>query len=301
MKACYFPAIARGTAGALSTLAAGEWGIVPANSSMVTTDNFITDLTGFIPADEATEANMNKKLKIVSRRSASDVTLYCSPSFALSDVVKYSFVAYGAGTKQVTTITSVLPAVQKTGDIYTIKIIDLSSGTFPMLKKSYQVVHIGTDFTTTTVLDGMRTLINADTDFNIVATGTTTLILTAATVDQTFATATSDAASIFTTVLTTKNIPSTGTLAKVQALEQECNSYQFGVYNKVLFAKTAPTKVQPTETTFDYYILELKNLYNPVDGGKYVGNMPLKLYIIEKSGATNSFGDLLKATFTANF
>jgi hypothetical protein len=301
MKQCYFPGITRGTAGALSTLAAAEWGIVPATSSMISTDGFTTDLTGYIGVGGATDPSLEAlKFKLVTRRSSTDLNFYCSPAFSLSQITKYSYVPYSAGTAQVTTITPVLPATQYTGDVYSIKLIDLTTGTQPMLRKTFQVVHVGTDFTTTTVMDAFRTLINADEDFSfVVATGTTTLILTLSK-DYTLATATDDLASVFTTVLTTKMIPSTGTLAKITALEQECNSYQYGVYNKVLFPKTAPSKMQPSQTTFDQYILEIANPFSPVDGSKMQANNPLKLYIVETAGATNSFGDLLKAAFPTN-
>jgi len=255
MKSIYFPGATVGVAGALSTLAAGQYGIVPADSSMLPTDTFAITLAGFIAADANTNANEKRQFKVVTRRSATDLTLYCSPEFSLSEIVRYQKIAYSAGTAQVTTITPVLPATQYPGDIYTIKLIDLTTGTMPMLRKSFQVVHTGTDFTATTVGDAFRAQINADEDFAITASGTTTLILTADK-DITFASATDDLASVFTTVLTTKMIPATGTLAKVLALEQECNSYQFGVWNKVLFPKVAPSKAQPfCFQPFDIYVL----------------------------------------------
>ena len=292
MKACFFPGITLGTAGAMSTLAVQQWGVVGEGANIQAADNFIATIVGYI-ATAGVNALERKGFHFVSRRADSSLDL--SPVIRLSDITKITKLAYAAGTKQVTTITSVLPATQKVGDIYTIKLIDVSApATIPMTRKSYQVVHTGTDFTTTTVLDAFRTQINADADFGpLVATGTTTLILTAANVDQAFATATADAASIFTTVLTTKNIPSVGTLAKVLALEQECNSYQYGVYNKVSFEKTAPSRVQPGETTFAICIIEFAKPIQVGTGqrGAYVS----KLYIIEKAGATTPPSSFLPA------
>jgi hypothetical protein len=297
MKHIYFPGITRATndgTPVLSEVAAGEWAIVAEDSSMLATSAFQVDLTGFVAADAATNANEKSKFKLITKLA--DGNWYSSIAFSLNEIVKYQKIAYNAGTAQVTTITPSLPATQKKGDVYRLKIIDLTAGTANVMRKNYEVVHTGTDFTTTTICDAFRTAIAADADMTgyITGSGTTTLILTAAK-DKAFAVATDELMAAFTVALTTKMIPAIGTLAKVQALEQECNAYQYGVWNKVLHPKTAPSYVQASQTTFDIYVLELKKAYNPVDGGKYAGANTIKLYIVETAGATNSFGDLLEA------
>ena len=295
MKALYFPGATRGTAGALSTLAAGQWGLMAAGSSMLATDNFVTTLANFTSATAPETLTPKLGFHIVTR--AADSSLVISPEIVVDNIVKVTKVAYSAGTSQVITITPSLPATQYAGDIYTLKLIDITVGTANLLRKSFQVVHTGTDFTATTICDAFRTLIAADSDFSfITGSGTTTLILTAAK-DRAFATATDDLASVFTTALTTRMIPSSGTLAKVQALQDEIESYELGYWNKVYFPKAGVDRIPASVTTFDITIVEMMLPFNPADGSKVKGGYPFKLYIVETASATNPPSALLVALY----
>lgn len=292
MKACFFPGITIGAAGTLgANLTVQTWGVVGEGANIQATDSFIATIVGYV-ATAGVNSLERKGFHFVSRRA--DGSLDLSPVIKLSEITKITKLSYNAGTAQVLTITPVLPGTQKKGDAYTIKLIDISApSTIPMTRKNFQVVHVGIDFTTTTLCDAFRTLINANIDLLITGTGVATLILTGNNPEVAFASATDDLGSAFTTVLTTKNIPSVGTLVKVLALEQECNSYQFGVWNKVLFDKPAPSKVQPGETTFDICIVEFAKPVQFAAGvkGAYVS----KLYIVEKSGAVTPPSSFLPA------
>jgi hypothetical protein len=285
----------------LADIAAGEFAIVPADSSMISTSHFqVANLAGFIAADANTNFLEKRSFKII--RKLADGTYYSSIPICMHDIVRYQRIPYSAGTAQVTTISPAIPATQYAGDTYTLKIIDLTTGTMPMLRKTFQQVHTGTDFTVKSLIDNLVTLINADTDLSITAAnaGDTTLTLTADK-DVTFAVALDDmAGGLWTSVLTTKMIPATGTLAKIQALEKEIAAEEFGYENRVLFPKTFVSMIPSGSTDFTVSIIEMKKEYTPVDGGNYRGANTIKLYLCEVVGAGTQVGELIAVNLTKN-
>jgi len=253
---------------AISAMTAGRAGFYDGDA-----DNLVDDLD---------LVSRKAPLQIVWKKS--DGSIESSNIFTIEDIVSVSKAGYDAGTAQVVTITPALPATQAKGDIYTLKVIITTPGTAVMQKKTYEVINTtGVDFTATTLGNAFRSLINADSEIPVTATGTTTLILTAD-IDENFRVATDDNMAAAGVVYTTNMDLSFGTPAKIKDLEAECESYGQGITNKVGFPVKRPDS-EVGSGNYDVYIVALELKGKNVDSANPSKYEDLTLYIAEPTGA----------------
>ena len=240
----------------------------------------VRDLTGVTPKELIQVVYKNSKGK-----------LQTSQPFTLSEVVKGEFLGANAGQKQKWTVTPVIPSTQVKGMEWIVKLIDTSGGNVSLEVKTFNVVHTGVDFTAETLCDAFRTVIN-NGDFDVVASGTTTLILEASTPETHFRVAVDGEMENAAVALTTQNFPACGTAAKMKEIEAMCESYSGGITNKVMYPVVRPDS-EIENSDYHQHIFIIKPKYSVKDGSVPTREHATKLYI----ASTTEFNPLGKVLF----
>lgn len=265
----------------------GSTGVVAANLAGVTAGKYlIIDQTG--AAYTAGEA----QFQIVV--GAPDGTRLFSGLINLKDVTSIAKTAYTAEVQQVSTITPLTPIA---GYEYNVAIIDNSDRELLIrrqAKKLYSVLAV-TGETATTLVAKFVALINADSGSVVVASGSTTLVLTAISIDTVADTAggypeqiafdafmeqlaypvVGQVYSTFsqsggTTVLTTAPTYGSGTYNVLKSLEDSALGYE-GSTNRILFPVQTAYTTLTVGQTYDTYIFEYNDIHNTniVNVGKW--------------------------------
>lgn len=252
----------------------------------------------------ATALDRDEKVQIVVN-SAGGVK-YFSDKVRVGDITAYNTEAYAAKTEQVITFTASTPVA---GQEYTIAIIDKSDKEIlqaRQAKRTYTVVAV-TGETVQTLNGKFIALINADAASQVVASGTTTLVLTAKSVanvaDQVGETPAQIVFDIFPSQLNPLTypipVPSTfGTVAyttvpafgsgqyyQIARLEQLSQGYK-GITNRTRFPAPQVQYLSVAGTTYDVAVVEYDNRHDTnvvVEGEK---RAPITQIIAVTSGAS---------------
>lgn len=203
------------TASSPELLAPGALGIYNENKTLITTSNKATAL-----ADQK---------KIFFAIGTVDGPIISAP-VERRNVFNYKVMEYTAPVKQVTTITPTLLSPDSSKDEYAVKIIDTTPGTSPEDKYNYSAYGEFADVDA--LVTALKNVINADPNAIVVASGTSTLILTAKEFQSHFQVALSLGLEGDSLVYTTSYKAGSGDYAHIKALEDELAS-QRGEWNKV--------------------------------------------------------------------
>lgn len=280
----------------LADTGAGEYLVIKQDGSTVTA---------------ATALDRDEKVQIVVN-SAGGVKYY-SDFVRIGDITAYNTEAYAAKTEQVITFTPGTPVV---GQEYSIAVIDKSDKEILQLrqaKRTYTVVAT-TGETATTLNDKFRALINADAASQVVASGTTTLVLTAKSVanvaDQVGETPNQIVFDIFPSQInpTTYPIPvpqAFGTVAyttapafgsgqyyQIAKLEQLSQGYK-GITNRTRFPAPPVQYLSVAGTNYDVAVLEYDNTHDTnsvVEGEK---RAPITLIVACTTGSSTGLFAIL--------
>lgn len=230
----------------------------------------------------------------------------------IKDIVSYKKESFRAKVEQAYTLT---PGTPVAGNEYRIIVLEKSDKeilTYRQAKRTYSVVAVSGE-TATTLGDKFRTKINNDAASVVIASGTTTLILTA----KSQASTANQAGDfnyqfVFDVFATTGAIVSQfysvdfqkfGTEAKVQAdfgsgnfwqirqLERELLGYR-GVTNRTLFPMPAGDYLSTVGVNYDLFVLEHDNDHdtNAVNVGKF--KAPISTLIAVTAGASTGVGSI---------
>lgn len=251
-----------------------------------------------------TALDKDEKVQIVVNSPAG--VKYYSDFIRIGDITAYNTQAYAARTEQVVTLT---PGTPTAGLEYTLAIVDKSDKEIlqhRQAKRTYTVVAAASE-TATTLGDKFRALINADPESPVVASGTTTLILTAksvaGTADQVGVYPGQIVFDIFPSVInpTTYPIPvpaawgtiayttapafGSGQYAQINRLEQDSLGYK-GITNRRMFPIPTPQYLAVVGTNYDVAVLEYDNRHDTnvvVEGEK---RAPITQIIAVTTGAS---------------
>lgn len=229
------------------------------------------------------------------------------------DIISVKLEAYAAAVQQVITITFATPVAGQEYAVYVVNKSDKEVLQRRQDKRSYQVI-AETGETVTTLGDKFRALINADEASSVVASGTTTLVLTAKTSPQVANAAGQfpiqnyfDASALVvdlygqyqeagTVVYTTAPNFGSGTFPQVRTLEAYTVGYEGGSLNRTSFPVPVPNYSTVAGTNYDLIVIEYDNNYwsNSVVAGKV--DSPITLVLAVTAGATEDL-----EAFLANF
>jgi hypothetical protein len=266
-------------------LSPGQGGIMLIDSA--TPNVLVTSLAG---------VGKDEKFQVVYKTQGGKLEV--SPEITVNEIKEAASIGYNVGIKQKWTVTPILPAVQAKNMEWIVKLIDTTGGNLSVDQKTFNVIHFGTDYTAQTLVDAFVTAINAG-DFKAVASrtgsaGTSKLVIEAPTPETHFSVAVDGELEKTLVVLTTKNVPASGTFKKMQALEAECESYDKGITNKVMYPVIRPvTEVLPGN--YNRHIFKLNLKYNNKDGMAQVRAHSYTLFI----ASTTALNPLGKVIFDA--
>lgn len=283
-------------AATVAALTPGQWIIVK------------KDGTPYAPADVIAAGD---KFRIVV--GAPDGSRVFSDLIALKDVRAYEKQVYAARVEQVVTVTLATPVA---GIQYDVSVIDKSDKEILQArqnKRTYSVVAAAGE-TATTLGDKFRALINADVASTVIASGTTTLVLTAKSVAATANIVGEFPAQYFfevfssaidntvypipfpslsgTVVYTTPPNFGSGTYPQVRTLEQRGIGYT-GVTNRTRFPVEQGLFLSVPGTNYDLYVIEEDHVHDTnvvVEGEKAA---PRTTIIAITAGAGTAFEAIL--------
>lgn len=264
----------------------------------------------FLVIDEAgvtvttlTVLDKDAKVQIVVNDAAGQKVF--SDGIKIGDIKAYNKEAFRAKVEQVSTVTLATPVV---GIEYSISVIDRSDKEILQArqsKRTYNVIAV-TGETVTTLGNKFRALINADIASTVIASGTTTLILTAKVVASNVSIVGDYPAQYFFDVfsssidntvypiafvkasgsvaLTTAVDFGSGNAYQVRKLEQAGMGYK-GISNRTAFPVRQPVYLSAIGTNYDVYVLESDNSHDSnvvVEGLK---QSPISTIIAATAGA----------------
>lgn len=273
----------------LADTTAGRYAVIKEDGSLITA---------------TTALDRDEKVQFVINTPAGNKVY--SDKIRIADITAYNTEAFRARVEQVVTIT---PGTPTAGLEYTLAIVDKSDKEIlqqRQAKRTYTVI-AATGENATTLGDKFRALINADPASPVVASGTTTLVLTAkpmaATADQVGNYPNQVVFDVFPSVInpTTYPIPvpttwgtvayttavdfGSGNYAQIRRLELDSLGYR-GITNRRGFPIPVPVGSAVAGTNYDVAVIEFDNRHDTnvvVEGEK---TAPESLIVPVTAGAS---------------
>ena len=223
-----------------------------------------------------------------------DGTPEVSAVFSPSNIVKASVIAPSAGTPQVVSITLAVPATQKKGDEWIVKIMDTTIATRAPKMVTVSVYHTGVDLTNVTLTNAFVAKINA-LKLGVVASNVgNVLTLTGADTVKSFRYAVDNLAETSLVVYTTTNVPAAGTPEVIKALEEYLQSFGRGVTNKITYPVKKPASNVEAAATYTLYVFDMLIPVPDYAGVGSARTAAYKLYIAEADALeANHIGKLI--------
>ncbi len=244
------------------------------------------------------EISPNDLIQIMAKRT--DGSPEITPAFSLSSIVKAKKIEYSEGTQGVATIGFVLPASQKKGDEFIVKVIDASSGKRDLPITSVTVIHKGTDYTKATLVSAMVTAINAK-NLGVTASatgaGNDVLTLTADSSLSSFRYAVDGVVANSVISYTVTGIPESGTPEAVAKLEDYLNSFGRGITNKTEYPVRKPVSEVEADGKYTMYVFEMLIDTPNRSGTGYGAKAKYTLYLAEADqDDANHLGEILMSS-----
>lgn len=232
------------------------------------------------------------KVQIIAK--GLDNTPEVSAVFSPENIVKKSVIAPSAGTAQVSKITLAVPATQKRGDEWIVKVIDATIGTRAPKVTNVSVYRGNADYTVETLTDAFVLKINAAKLGITAANVGDVLVLTADDTVKAFRLAVDNMAEGSTIEYTTSNIPAAGTPAVIEALEKYLQSFGRGITNQTSVPVKMPASNVEAAASYTLYVFDMLIPVPDYSGKGSARTATYKLYLAEADAlAANHVGKLI--------